>query len=389
MTRNRRLTWVRPCRAARAVVLCVWVVLAGVGCQNDKPPKSAFNPIDPARIAANPEPANPAAAMPAHSFELDGMIGQVNGHAIYAGTVLGPMHEELAALGRSRTRRQFEQQAEQLIKERLRALLLDALIYGEAERALNQQEQVYLQYAVTSHREELLRRYGQGSLTLAEENIFAETGKTLDQNVEEYRQGLVVTRYRYQVLMPKINVSRRDIERYYRDHIDQFNPPVRRTLRIIRVETPQEAERVASALAAGEPFAEVAGESFVDATTGKPVNIFRPDEGGLMDNMIGDEPLRFDAVNEAILPLEEGQYAGPIELAADHWFVCVETIEHPPRISLMDAQSRIEQQLRFQQVLVLQQEYHQKLLEEGSYNPPQEMADALLRIAVNRYAAAR
>src|SRR5690606_2256398 len=107
-------------------------------------------------------------------------------------------------------------------------------------------------------REELLRYWGQGSLALTEDRLRQETGKSLDETLEAYRQQQLVRRYLMQKLLPLINVTRRDVEQHYRENLAVYQPPIKRTVRLIRVDDAAEATTVAQALAAGTPFAEVA-----------------------------------------------------------------------------------------------------------------------------------
>ncbi len=317
-------------------------------------------------------PANPAA------YSVDGMIGQVNGRAIYTDDVLDEsMSRTLEAWGKQLPRDEFRKRAAERIALRLNGMVTDALIFGEAQRDLSDQERQGLATAVTRYREQLLREHGQGSPALAEATLIEKTGLNLDQTIERWRQALVVQRYMRQKLQPKVNVTRRDVRRYYNDHYDEFNPPPARTVRVIQTTGEDDAKAIRDMLDNGIPFADAAKD---------PRNRFRANAGGLMGDMAGDQLFADPAVNQATLELQEGQCAGPIVVGDRAWFVCVDKIEHGQTMPLMDVQTRIHAVLAEQQLREHSERYRQELFQKGSYNSIEAMTKSLLEIATDRYA---
>lgn len=356
--------------------------------RNTPAPQQAVQPARPASPAA-PAASQPAeesasqsnAASPASAQSQDyavaGMVGQVNGQPIYADHVFKPLEDQLAALGRRLPAGEFRRQATGLIAGRLNQIVTDALILGEAERDLSETERLGLKEVVKNRREELLRKHGGGSPAVAEAVLLQETGKGLAKTLQDYRQEVLVQRYLRQRLVPRINVSRRDIERYYRENHAQFNPPATRTLRLIRAADSDTASQITQQLEGGEAFADVAGSK---------LNQFQPDRGGLMENAPGDEVFGFPELNEALVTLKEGQFAGPIDTGGAQWFIYCQKLDRPGAQSLREAQRQIERTLWNQQFRTLSENYRQKLFEEGSYNSLVDMTDSLVDIAVSRYA---
>lgn len=307
---------------------------------------------------------------------LAGMVGQVNGQAIYANKVLEPISEQLATLGRELPPSQFRQRATELIRATLDQIVTDALILGEAERDLSDRERGILEWQVRQQREELLRKYGQGSLSLAEARLREESGAGLDQTLADFRTKQTIERHLYNTVIPRINVTRRDIERYYNDHPEEFNPQPKRTLRLIRVADETAAAEVIRRLDAGESFTQVASSD---------LNRNRPESGGLMETGGGEAVFDNPALNDALLKLQKGQHAGPVAVGQSHVFVYLEDIvtsEHRP---LRDVQLDIERKLREDQYRLLSAQERQRLLQEGNYNPLDQMVDQLVRIATARY----
>lgn len=313
-----------------------------------------------------------------HRFAVDAMVGQVNGQPIYANAVFEPIIEQLTALGSNLLPGDFRQRARQLIESRLAQIVADSLILGEAESDLSAQEQAGLQNILKEQREELIRFWGIGSVALAEANLVRQTSRSLEQTLTESRQRLLVQRYLRQKLFPKINVTRKDIERYYNDHFDQFNPPPTRTLRLISVQDPSAAGRVNQLLNDGTAFEDVAALA---------INQYRPDEKGLMSKQaMGDQVFSQPQLNEAMLGLRASQHSPPIQIGDKTWWISVDSIEQPHGQPLIAVQLEIEQLLRRQQFQALTQQYRQELFATGSYNPIDSMSDALLMVAMSRFA---
>jgi hypothetical protein len=367
------------------LVLAALAALALPGCGTNEP-NEPF--VDDSLVEAPAEPdagadeddADPPAVVASDTYAVDGMIGQINGRPIFADTVFhgdDPIHDQLAALGRRLARPVFRVRSRELIRSRLRQMLLDSLILAEAERDLTDPQRQGLRYTMQKRREELVRLYGQGSEAAARENILEQTGRSLDATLEDFRKAVVVREHIRAVIDPKINVTRRDVERYYRDQLDQFQPDATRDLRLIHVDTRDQAEEITRRLDAGETFAQVADSE---------VNLFTA-SGGLFEGAIGDQPLRYPELNRALAPLAEGGHAGPIAVEDDFWFVYIESIDAPQQKTLMDVQLDIERTLKVRQRQEQTDRYYKQLLSGTDPQAVARMTDALVEIAVNRYAA--
>ncbi len=316
----------------------------------------------------------------AQAFSVDAMVGQVNGRAIYTKDVLDEqLCETLTNWGRDLSQVEFRQRATERIVLRLNSMVTDALIYGEAQRDLNDQQRKGLTFAVQQHRETLLRQYGQGSPALAEAELLKETGIGLEETLEQWRQAVIVQRYMRQKLRPKVNVTRKDIKRYYEENQDTYNPPPSRTVHVIQTNPGEDAQAITSLLAQDTPFPDVAAD---------PRNLFRNATQGLMGDMIGEQVFADLAVNKAVLELEAGQHAGPFTVGEREWFVYVDRLNESPGQTLMDVQTEIQALLFEQQYRMHTERYRKELFERGSYNAIEDMAQTLVEIAEDRYARA-
>ncbi|MEM1446174.1 MAG: peptidylprolyl isomerase [Planctomycetota bacterium] len=329
--------------------------------------RAANDPVDtplPARI----DPDDP--------LPVDGMIGQINGRPVYANDVLADLSDALAAKGRQLDAAQFENEAKQVINEAVRATLRSRLILAEAERALTEQEWQAVRYMRGQRREELLRTHGLGSLKATDRVLREETGRGLEETLTRFQEGIITRTYISQNLNALINVTRRDIERFYRENQDRFQPDPTRDLTIIVTDTQEAADEVTTQLESGVAFAEVA--------TG-PLQALSTD--GVMTDLAGDEPFGRPEIEGPMVDAEEGEWFGPVEVEDGRlWFVKVDRVELAKHVSLEDAQASIEEALRQQQQSIRTEQFLKRLADEGNFTEPEAMVDALIRIAISRYA---
>lgn len=318
-------------------------------------------------------------AMQVDRFAADAMVGQVNGNAVFARDVFEPIHEQLGALGQQLSPSDFRRRARELIGARLNEILTNALMLGEANRDLRPNERLGLEDFIRRKREELLRQHGRGSLAVADATLREETGYSFEETIEREREKVIVQRYLGQRLRTQINVTRREIERYYQDNQARYNPPARRTLHLIRAAQGADADSVAEQLAGGRPFPEVAA---------LPANRYKPQEAGLFaEDAQGETVFGQEALNEAMLGLGVGETSQAIPVGAAVVWVHVAAIEQPRRQSIRDVQLEIQDQLREEKYRQALQDYRMELIRNGSFTDPEKMLATLMDVAMSRYAA--
>lgn len=381
-------TTTRACLLLAATLLTTACTGPGRGQDDTAPPVPGQIQTSAAPIAATPDP--PVGSGPSEQAEdvhpgllLDAMVGQVNGQPIYARTVIEPIEEQLARLGRDQERATFRERAVELIVGELRRIVTERLVLGDAERELSQQQQQALSNVLQELREQTIREVGGGVPIRADERLRAESGVSLEQMMAETRQGLVIRNYLQRKVDPQIHVSRRDIERYYEEHIDDYVNPGGRVLRVIRVRGDREVAEVEQRLAAGEPFIALAESK---------LNQFNPEQQGRFAEgpVAGDAVFANEAMNAAMRKLKPGEHSERIDLNRQaHIWIYLEQMLPPEGRSLQEAQLEIDRRLRFLQRQELTQRYHDRLLESGSYDSIEQMAVSLLEVVMTRYARPR
>lgn len=316
-----------------------------------------------------------------NAVSVNAMVGTINSEAVYADQIFDiNLIAQLESFGRRYDGEQFRDRAAQAIQEKLRGVIINKLILGEAERNLPERQRPAVKQRVNQEREELIRYYGQGSVSKARAQFRKERGQELDDYLNGFREELIVQVYIRSKVMPKISVSQINIENYYEDNKSKYHQPDRRAFRVIRVGDAQTAARVAKRLKRGEAFKALASDP--------ELNLYNPDNAGAFNNgepLPGDKVYGIEPVNDALLELEAGQHAGPIPAGDHHYFVQLTAYTPGKTVPLREAQLEIEETLR---ALAFEREvlrFRMDLLERGSYTDPEAMGQKLLDIAAARY----
>jgi len=383
------------------VALMLWTAALGVGLPGCGPKAEDPGPVvtrqqpndgsevyvaagrDGRAVARPAEEADPtAAAADGETYTVDAMVGHINGKPVYASRIFREVGEQtLETLGRSKPVREFRADLAELFGAKLGEMVSTSLVLAEAESQLSERERQGLQAMLAKHREDLISRHG-GALALAEEYLQRERGLTLDEAVEQHRQRILISRYMQSKLMPRVHVGRREVERYYQEHHQEFNPPEKLTLRMIRVEDEATADEVDAALEAGEPFAEVA----------RRYSTYRPDNGGMLPQFTCNRPefdeLAWPALNRRVRLLEEGLHTPRTAIDGGWAWVYLEDVERKPGQPLREVFLEIEEQLRRQEFVRLERRYMSEMRQRGNFTPLDQMLAALIEVAVNRYGVA-
>lgn len=315
------------------------------------------------------------------ALPVDAMVGHINGEAVYADQIFDiNLVAQLESFGRRYDGKAFGDAAGGVIQDRLQGIIINKLILGEAERNLQEGQRRGVAARIQAEREELLRFYGQGSLAKAKAEFLKERGKELDQHLVDFREELVIGSYIRSKVMPKIVVNQRDVERYYADNIDKYMQPDQRIVRLIRAVDASAAVQVKERLGKGQAFDKLAANP--------ELNQYNPDNAGIFNSgnpVPGDKVIGLEPVNDALIKLDSGEHAGPIAVGEARFFVQI--VERTPgvKITLPQAQIKIEKILRTTQFEKHALRFRLDLLKRGSYSDPAEMGNKLLDIAFARY----
>lgn len=326
-------------------------------------------------------PGNPTVARSGQALAVNAMVGHINSEAVYADQIFNiDIAAQLESFGRRFEAEEFGQQASRVINERLRSVILDKLILGEAERNLKKQQRLGIDARVQSEREEMIRFYGQGSTSKAKAEFKKDRGQDMDEYLIARRDELSIGFYIQSRVSPKIVVNRRDIERWYEDNKSQYQQPDQRIIRLIRVMEKEEAASIKRQLDNGASFETLASDGEVNTYNAAGSGMFN---GG--KPVPGDKIIKYQSVNDAILKLEKGAHAGPFEVEGLQYFV--ELVQYEPGVTvpLTEAQLQIKNTLRAVQFERYARRLRTEIFKRGSFSDPEEMGAKLLEIARARY----
>ncbi len=314
---------------------------------------------------------------------IDEMVGQINGRPVYAAAFLSSLDDILRAEAIEKGREEWIRTASQLIQNQLLERIRDELLIAEFNADLTFDERVGLFSFIEQIQQGIIDR-DLGSAARADERLRDQENVSLRGKAQEqFNREIVFEQLRREVTR-KVQVSWRDIRRYYEQNLEIFQPPSTAKLRVLRVD-PADREAVGRALEGvrGSDRASLIAER----TT------FRSAEGGLIEMELGPDGLAAAEffgpaeLNDPATGLSVGQISEPIEFSGAVWWLWLEDIETPEAVSLYDAQNRIEQAIRSEREQQERARYFQRLFGTSAMTEQQlgEMRDRLIQFAIDRY----
>ncbi len=323
-----------------------------------------------------------AGSGPVRVILVDKMVGQINGDPIYA----AQFFEELDARFRAEAQRMRPEEwlafAQDEIARTLIGRIRDQLLLAEFYARLTEQQRQGILFFLEQMRGDVIAEAA-GSAALADERARREEGLSLEQSVQrDLDKQLIVDVFRREVARG-INVSWRDIERYYYENEERFVTPGRASLRLIRVPLGEksELEAVEAAIAAGEPFEEIARNH----------STFRSSAGGGLIVDLGDQAytdvpvIALEEVNAAAHGLAEGEASPRIDAGRNAWWVKLEALREMEVRSLFEAQNEIQAAVYERRLREAELDYFGRLFNKASLDDIDLMQRRLLEFAAQRY----
>jgi hypothetical protein len=385
MTLGLRSGSVWPAAATRMLLafgLSMALCLGLIGCKSSSTPIAIAEPAvennDDGGTEQADDSGTPSAKQEQAKLTIDAMVGQVNGRALYASEMLDPIKkvlESLGAKGLSSNRVQIE--ARTLINRRIEEHIFNALLVAEARRDLEDGALAGLEFMARQRRAELVRLHGNGSPTIADIEMGGNgDGRAMDYELKRFRERVVIRNYMQNKVWIDINVRRRDIERYYFNHEEQFNRPANWHVRFIKISSLSDADRIQGLLASGKSFLEVSKDKANEFGAGE----LKIPDGKLFDPTLTEKvsQLKADEHTERVAIKDQEQQTA-------YWWVFVQKIDDSESKSLSETQQMIWRLLTGQRRTRLQAELRVKLLKQITLEEKNRMLLALLEVAVNRY----
>ncbi|MFU8829849.1 MAG: peptidyl-prolyl cis-trans isomerase, partial [Phycisphaerales bacterium] len=314
---------------------------------------------------------------------VDEMVGQINGRPVYAAEFLRTLDDALRAEAIERPPGEWVQFAGRLIQNQLLERIRDELLIAEFNAGLSYDERIGLFAFIDQIQQGIVDR-DLGSAARADERLRTSENVSLRGKAQEQFNREVVFEQLRREVTRKVQVSWRDIRRYYEQNISIFQPPASARLRVLRVPD-ADRDRVSPLLEQRSQLAET-----IERET-----TFRRQEGGVIelelgpDGLAGAEFFGPAALNDPATRLEVGQLSEPIEFSNAVWWLYLEEVVQPETVSLYDAQNRIEQLIRSEREQDERSRYFERLFGSSTMTEQQlmEMRDRLMQFAIERYLA--
>lgn len=327
------------------------------------------------------DPNLPVQSVPiAEAAFIDAKIGDVNNRPVYVSDFLGPLEDRLRTEAAKRPRAEWIQMARKDIRERLVTFVEDELLRAEALNRLTPDQRSGVMTFMRQLQTAEVSKSG-GNRTAADERIREKTGQSFDEYMESEKEKNLI-QYELRGIFRKINVSWHDIELAYEKNYELFNPNPTAFLGIIRVSKDDtgDVQLINEALGAGKDFDEVASLE---------QNRYLPEKAGLnakefTGTFETSEFFAYEELNDAVRKLTPGAKAGPIEAGGSVWWIKLHRIEQKT-MGLYEAQLGISEGITKSRQNEARQKYIRKLQERASVSDIDEMTDALLAVAVERY----
>lgn len=353
--------------------------------QDDAASEQRSNDNEPAQrvqvpLGASSQPAERQQRSEPQRVVVDSLVGQVNGRPIFANEFFAPIEDQLLAIRRQVSSREFLSQATPIITEQLRQIVLNELFLAEAEAGLTEQEQQGL-FAWMRHMRDVTIAESGGSRTATRQRLAEQEGVSLDDYIASRRDMVLIQQLRRDKIEPRVIVAWRDVQREYERRWEEFNPPA--TLKLTRIRIPSDDEdtiaQVNDRLAAGESFAAIAQS--LDQPDGESWQSLEMGPGGIDDIALAE------SIKSRIAGLEVGQTSEPFELGSSTWWLHIADIEQEAGRDLYDpqVQRQLSATLRNRRFNEEMNRYINTLFEQGVYDEIETMMTRLLEIAAVRY----
>jgi peptidyl-prolyl cis-trans isomerase SurA len=266
-------------------------------------------------------------AVSAEKEIVDRIVAVVNNDIITLSqlkTVTRPYREQLAASGRPEAEKQ--QMLSSLKREMLHQLIGRALTRQEAARHQIRVSDDEVQAAIDKFKQQ--NNLDQEGL---EKGLEAE-GVTLEEYRERIRGDILQSMLINRVIRSRVIVTQADIEAYYQAHPEKFMGERKYHLRNIFVDTQKESQNILSRLEQGLSFSEAARQ-FSRASNAS--------EGG--DLGVFDINTVSDAIRDAVMPLDKGEYSGTIPTGQGFQILYVEDVLESGGKTLEQARDEIQE----------------------------------------------
>jgi len=167
------------------------------------------------------------------------------------------------------------------------------------------------------------------------EKFLANSGQTVSDLLLRVKLNLLSSKIQQKVVRSKGTVTKKQIEKYYKENPSRFGVPERRDLEIILVKTEAQAVAAKKEIESGKSFASVAKKVSIDPTSKA--------NGGLLAGVVKGQEEK--ALDEAAFKAKPGVLEGPLKTPFGVYVFRVKHITAGSTQSLAQSEATIKAQL--------------------------------------------
>lgn len=273
---------------------------------------------------------------------IDSIVAVVGQEVILLSEVRMVIREELDRLrDEATTQEEFESKVNLLLMETLEEGIATKILYREALRAGVEVPERFVEYRVTSLRED----YPTNEEFLAALAVNDQTISDLRDRIRKNNMSLYMSNEKRTELENSITVSEADIAAYYEENMDDYMEPERVYVRQImlrsrrntdkRAKTKELLETIRGEIVAGADFAEMAKE--YSELTGA-------EDGGIVGwQKRGDLQ---QGLEDAAFVLRDGEISDVVESQFGVYLIKVDEYRAAASVDLKDVRTRIEPRIK-------------------------------------------
>ena len=343
------------------------------------------------RAGAPNGPPNPSARPAGKPIVVDALVGQINGKPVYASQFLDEFEARFTAQAAENkdSPRLWQRDAVTAVRNKLQNETVQELMLAEARSVLSPEERRGLLFFLSNIRENLVSQSG-GSAEAANARLAEMEEGSLDIRARNERDLALLQMVYQRFILPRVNVSWRDVQVEYERQYEKFNPLGKASVRMIWADTRDTAkvEQITSGLAS-KPFKDVASD--------RALNSFLPSTGGQYElELTGREikdvkPFREPELNKLFASLTQKVASGPITFRdtdrgrdVSAWMV-LESVDRPEAKTLKQAQLDLYRELRTRKLDEESRRFVSRIKEKGTATSEDEMIARLVNIAAQRF----
>jgi parvulin-like peptidyl-prolyl isomerase len=329
--------------------VCVTVLLAAllllIGCKSNNAPTRPWDKPDSGSNASTHQPPPVASPAPASSDSVRSAVLRVGRETITVLDVLEPIRQKLEEEARQSPPAAYDRTMVRLVREQIRDLIQESLIYQEATKDFTEAQRTALdEVAEKAVNKRIQEEFG--GVRARFEQYLAQFGKTIEDAKErERRRGIVLEHLRRQ-LLPRLHVTREELLQRY-DRLCANAPEPRREMYLIEVPIPsredwpsarRQIEEAAERLRAGESFDDVA------RTCSRGLHAADGGAWGLIskDSLAG----KYARCEQALFELRPGQTSEIIETDGSFFLVRCASVEAIAQPTFVEMQPELEAQIK-------------------------------------------